>query len=68
MKGQDTNAEEDKFYDELAEFFAKFIFEKTKVDIEDEITPDQLAAAITEDKEGAQLLEMFCGEALIKLY
>ena len=52
----------------MAEFFAKFIFEKTKVDIDDEITPDQLATAITADKEGAQLLEMFCGEALIKLY
>ena len=68
MKSQDADPEEDKFYDELAEFFAKFIFEKTKVDIDDEITPDQLATAITEDKEGAQLLEMFCGEALIKLY
>ena len=68
MKSSDADPEEDKFYDELAEFFAKFIFEKTKVDIDDEITPDQLATAITADKEGAQLLEMFCGEALIKLY
>ena len=53
MKSPNPDPEEDKFYDELAEFFAKFIFEKTKVDIDDEITPDQLAAAITEDKEGA---------------
>ena len=68
MKDVDPDPEEEQFYDDLASFFAKFIFEKTKVDIDDEITPEQLSAAISGDKEGAQLLEMFCGEALIKLY
>ena len=40
MKDIDPDPAEEQFYDELSEFFARFIFEKTKVDIEDEITPD----------------------------
>ena len=68
MKGNDASEEEEQFYDELSDYFARFIFERTKVDIEDEITPEQLAEAIRTDPEGAQLLEMFCGEALIQLF
>ena len=42
MKDVETRPSDDKFYDDLAEFFATFIFEKTEVDLEDEINPEQL--------------------------
>ena len=65
MKDVETRPSDEKFYEDLAQFFASFIFEKTEVDLEDEIKPEQLKAAIQGDRDGADLLEMFCGEALI---
>ena len=67
MKDVETRPTDEKFYEDLAEFFATFIFNQTEVDLEDEISPDELKAAIQKDAEGADLLEMFCGEALIQL-
>lgn len=67
MKDVETRPTDEEFYEELSHFFANFIFEKTGVDLEDEISPDELKAAIQDDADGADLLEMFCGEALIQL-
>ena len=67
MKDVETRPGDEQFYEDLAQFFATFIFEKTGVDLEDEISPDELKAAIVGDADGADLLEMFCGEALIRL-
>jgi len=67
MKDVDTRPSDEEFYEELAQYFAGFIFHQTGVDLEEEITPDELKAAISKDSEGADLLEMFCGEALIWL-
>ena len=67
MKDVETRPSDEEFYEELAQYFAGFIFKQTGVDLEDEITPDELKAAISKDSEGADLLEMFCGEALIWL-
>ena len=64
---QKCDADDEQFFDELADFFTRFIFEKTGVDIEDEITPDELKEAILENKEDAELLEMFCGDQLINV-
>ena len=67
MKDVETRPTDEQFYEDLAQFFAGFIFQKTGVDLEDEICPEELKAAIQGDREGAALLEMFCGEALIQL-
>ena len=63
----ECNEQDELFFENLAKFFTNFIFEKTGVDLEDEITPDQLKEAIIESKEGADLLEMFCGDLLIQV-
>ena len=65
MKDVETRPTDEQFYEDLAQYFATFIFETTGVDLEDEICPDELKEAIVNDKDGADLLEMFCGEALI---
>ena len=66
MKDVETRPTDEQFYEDLAQFFATFIFKQTGVDKEEgEISPDELKAAIQEDADGADLLEMFCGEALI---
>lgn len=39
MKDVETRPEDEKFYEDLAQFFATFIFEKTEVDLDDEIKP-----------------------------
>ena len=67
MKDSENRPQDEGFYEELAQYFAGFIFRQTGVDMEDEITPDELKAAIQDDQDGADLLEMFCGEALICL-
>ena len=46
MKDVETRPTDEKFYEDLAEFFATFIFNQTEVDLEDEISPDELKAAI----------------------
>ena len=46
MKDVETRPTDEEFYEELSHFFANFIFEKTGVDLEDEISPDELKAAI----------------------
>ena len=40
MKDVETRPTDEQFYDDLAEFFTTFIFEQTKVDLDDEIIPD----------------------------
>lgn len=67
MKNVEERPEDEEFFDELSEYFTKYIFEQTEVPLDEEITPDQLRAAIEKNNEGADLLEMFCGEALINL-
>jgi len=61
----ESRPEDETFYEKLSKYFAEFIFQTTGVKLIDEITPEQLTAAIVNDAEGADLLEMFCGEALI---
>ena len=67
MKDVETRPTDEEFYEELAKFFARFIFKTTNVDIDDEIKPEELKMAIENNQDGADLLEMFCGEALIQL-
>ena len=40
MKDVETRPSDEEFYEDLAQFFATFIFEKTEVDLDDEIKPD----------------------------
>jgi hypothetical protein len=42
MKDVELRPTDEQFYDDLAQFFAKFIFEKTGVDLDDELTPVEL--------------------------
>lgn len=67
MKDVESRPSDEQFYDELAEYFADFIFKQTGVSMDGEITPNELKNAIISNAEGADLLEMFCGEALIQL-
>ena len=40
MKDVETRPTDEEFYEDLAQFFATFIFEKTEVDLDDEIKPE----------------------------
>ena len=42
MKDVETRPNDEQFYEDLAQFFARFIFDKTRVDLDDEITPIEL--------------------------
>lgn len=67
FKELDDDDEDDYFYNELADCFAKSIFMSVGANEDEELCAEQLYAAMTEDKEKAAILEMFCGESLIDL-
>jgi len=46
MNDSERRPSDQKFFEDMAHFFASFIFEKTGVDIDAEISPDELKAAI----------------------
>ena len=40
MKNVEERPEDEQFFDELSEYFTKYIFEQTEVPLDEEITPD----------------------------
>ncbi len=65
--GEKTNQIEDDFFKNLSEYFTLFIFKCVNMDPSQEISMAEMKEVVRMNKDGADLLEMFCGEDNVKL-
>ncbi|CDW84189.1 leucine rich repeat family protein [Stylonychia lemnae] len=59
--------EKDDFFLKLSEYFTQYIFKSVNLNMDQEISIDGMKKIVSQNKDGADLLEMFCGEDNVKL-
>lgn len=62
-----TKGKNDEFYKKLSEYFAQYIFKCVDTALDKEISMAEMKNLVRANKDGADLLEMFCGEDNVKL-
>eukprot|EP00347_Sterkiella_histriomuscorum_P019005 403343331 len=67
LKNNGKSIENDDFFKKLSEYFTHYIFKCVDIEMDQEISMKEMKEIVRLNKDGADLLEMFCGEDNVKL-